>query len=542
MDDRKMPRTELIEELERLRAENARLRAENARLLEREAQLEEVEDELQSALIDLSRHREELAAHRNKLEQTVVERTDELTRKNEVLETVFDHIPVMLCFYRDDGRIVLVNAAFERMADRSAEALTDRPVTDALGLGADPAGDWFFQDQPVSQWRDIRIQTPDRAEMETSWAKIRLSDGTFIGIGIDISQRKKSEEALKWSEQNYRDLVEKASSVIIRLDTDGRITFFNEFAQQLFGFSETEIKGRSPLGYILPDTEYDAEDIDRVIRAVRNDPGREVVLEVENVGRDLRRIWIRWAVKAMVDRQNQLIGILAVGQDVTERKKYDEQLKLYQNRLVSLASELSVARERERRNIAVDLHDGVAQSLTLSKMKLVTAVKSGQLGQPAAETVTLKDARSLILALRPPVLYEVGLSAAIEELLEEIGDEYDLETAFRNQGLSEDMDEDVRSAAFRAVRELILNVVKHADASRVAVRIDQPEKTEFRVAVIDDGRGFDPWMASDPPGPKKTFGLFGIREQIRYMGGNLTVDSAPGQGARAVLTIPLRLP
>jgi signal transduction histidine kinase len=215
-----------------------------------------------------------------------------------------------------------------------------------------------------------------------------------------------------------------------------------------------------------------------------------------------------------------------------------------QARLRALASELVLTEQRERRRLATDLHDYLAQLLVLARLKLSQALPKTAAG-PASELLlqaqdALKQAltytRTLVADLTPPVLREFGLPAALIWL----GDH------MRPHGLSvtvtieEDafsLPEDQAVLLFQSVRELLMNVSKHAGTDQATVTLSKAEGAVLRIEVEDRGQGFDV-TAGDRPTAQ--FGLFSIRERMQVMGGTLETDSAPGRGTKAVLSLPLK--
>jgi len=236
-----------------------------------------------------------------------------------------------------------------------------------------------------------------------------------------------------------------------------------------------------------------------------------------------------------------------------------KQMLTYQKKLQSLASELSLVEERERRAIATDLHDRIGQTLTVIRMKLHEARQLAAAPQTspavAPETVakavrllddlgdlvrqTIRDTRSLTFELSPPVLYELGLEAALEWLADDFRDRHGLAVKVRDDGRPKALSEEVRIILFRAVRELLVNTVKHAGARRVEIETRR-DGDSIRIMVEDDGAGFDPAGRSAAPAGHQGFGLFNIKERLNHLGGRLEIDSTPGQGTKATLTAPLK--
>ncbi len=156
---------------------------------------------------------------------------------------------------------------------------------------------------------------------------LRIGDKEYVcGSGHDITTRKEMEEALRKSEERYRELVQNANSIILRMDTKGVITFFNEFAQRFFGFSEREVVGKNVVGTIVPETETSCRDLADLLGNIASDPDLYANNENENIRRDGRRVWIAWANKAIRDHGGQVVEVLCVGNDITDRKHFEERL------------------------------------------------------------------------------------------------------------------------------------------------------------------------------------------------------------------------
>ena len=223
--------------------------------------------------------------------------------------------------------------------------------------------------------------------------------------------------------------------------------------------------------------------------------------------------------------------------EISERKRMEAQLR-------SLASELSLAEERERRRLAIDLHDRIGQALAICKIKLGSlreTVSSTDVAVSIDEIRELldqiiQDTRSLTFELSSPILYELGLEAAVESLAEQVQKQHGILSTFEDDGQHKPLDDDVRVVLFQAVRELLVNVAKHAQANSVKVSIQRYD-SDIRIGVEDDGVGFD---TSEIGYSTNGFGLFSIRERLDYLGGHLEVRSEPGRGTLVTLVAPLK--
>jgi len=235
--------------------------------------------------------------------------------------------------------------------------------------------------------------------------------------------------------------------------------------------------------------------------------------------------------------------------DITERKKAEQKIIDYQQRLKALTSQLTIAEEKERRAIAADLHDHVGQSLALALIQLASARKFASESKLAemlddiSDTLlkTLEDTQLLMLELSSPAMHEIGLSSAISEWLEsQIGNRHSLKTEVIDNipdNRRKTLDPNVRTMLFRNVRELLINVVKHARANKVSVRLED-RSPNIRIIIEDDGIGFDPRAMIQAGSKFGGFGLFSIEEFMADLGGSLRIVSEPGKGCTAILSVP----
>lgn len=223
-----------------------------------------------------------------------------------------------------------------------------------------------------------------------------------------------------------------------------------------------------------------------------------------------------------------------------------KELQEDKKQLRSLASELSLAEERERRRLATDLHDSISQSLTISMMELSAMDQAQTVDELKAQAGIIRErldeafqvTQNLTFDLCPPELYQVGLESAIRELAGRIKRQYSLEIAFDCDEKPKPLPDDVRHFLFRATRELLFNVVKHANASAVRIRIRR-NNTDIQIQVSDDGQGFALTENCIDANKRGAFGLFSIRERVSQIGGSLKIESNPGQGTTVSIVAPL---
>lgn len=237
----------------------------------------------------------------------------------------------------------------------------------------------------------------------------------------------------------------------------------------------------------------------------------------------------------------------ALHSEVNERLRTEQALRTSQVQLRSMASELSLVEERERRSIALLLHDHIGQLLAMSKIKLGDVKKAGHSGvldEPVAEVRNLIDqaiaaTRSLTLQISPPMLYTLGLGAAVETICEKFKSDYGIECIFKDDENPKELSDDFRAVLFRSVGELLLNVAKHAKADKVIVSLARTNK-HLELKVQDNGIGFEPDEFHIKPAAQMGFGLLSIRERLTHLGGTFEIKSTPGEGTTVTLTAPLQ--
>jgi signal transduction histidine kinase len=209
---------------------------------------------------------------------------------------------------------------------------------------------------------------------------------------------------------------------------------------------------------------------------------------------------------------------------------------------------LTLAEERERRRIAIEMHDRIGQSLAIAKIKLDGLRHSSSTANPCTilEDVcgmldqAITDVRTLTFDLSSPILNELGLDAAVAAwLTEEIEQKHNIIVELQEDKKPKPLDSDIRAILFRNVRELLINVVKHSQAAKVKVSISSAGKL-INISIDDNGVGFIPSEVTAKAVRKGGFGLFSIRERLEQLGGHLEIESTPGCGCKVTMTAPLK--
>jgi signal transduction histidine kinase len=244
------------------------------------------------------------------------------------------------------------------------------------------------------------------------------------------------------------------------------------------------------------------------------------------------------------ERTEELIRINRdLEKEIKERKKAEKKLIHYQKQLQSLASEMSLIEEREKRRIATELHDCVGQTLALARIKLGMLQKnapSEDFRKNVAEIQnlieqTIRETRTLTFELCPPILYELGFDQAVKWLVDEFHEKYGINTTIDNDGSDKPIDPRIRFFLFQAIRELMLNIVKHS-GSRTAVISIERIRNKLQIKVSDNGSGINKTRKTS-----QGFGLFNIRERMIHINGSFDIKSSRGKGTTVTLVAPFNL-
>lgn len=356
---------------------------------------------------------------------------------------------------------------------------------------------------------------------------------SLVGSFSDITSKMEAEEE--------RDRLFNLSTDMLSVGGfDQYLNQINPAWVRVLGWSRDELMGHPFLHFIHPEDQEVSAEAWELLKDGTPIEG----LETRFRCRDGSFRWLSWGSFPYADRKL----VFSVVRDITIQKRSEHQLLDYQDRLRSLSSQLSLVEDRQRRELASAIHDGLAQQLFGIRAQMVLLKypdKVPNLQSVVAEIIdilddTMADARSLSFELFPPVLYEVGLEAAIVWLAHNFGERTGVQCTSICEGDGIELPEDLRSMAYQCVRELLANVNKHAKAKKIEITLNYVDHF-LTILVEDDGVGFDVHKQERPSGVSKAthgFGLFSIRERLRSVDGRMLVDSKAGQGTRIFLSFP----
>jgi PAS domain S-box-containing protein len=382
------------------------------------------------------------------------------------------------------------------------------------------------------------IHVADKKENKTPAQTVEFIENMAMLIGEAV-HRFDVEVELRQSEDRYRQLVE-LSPEGIGVEKDDKIVFMNTAAARSLGAKNpAELIGRQILDFVHPDyRKRTHRQLEYLRRKGIPLPLREnIFLRVDGTTID-----VEVAATPLI-YENGLAAQI-VFRDITERKLVHERIIADQKQLRLLTAELLLTEERERHEIATALHDSLGPILAFSKRELGTLQKSAppnivETLKNISENISqaVKQTRTLTFDLSPPTLYTLGFEIAIEELLERFCEEHKLEYSFRNSDEPKPLTTPVKILLYRSIREMMINIAKHAKAKLVKVALTK-NNSDIQVTVEDDGKGFDASVLTEKP---KGLGLFSVRERLKHIGGKLEIESKRGKGTHIILTAPLKI-
>ena len=470
-----------------------------------------------------------------------------LRKSEERYRSVVEDQTELICRCLPDGTITFVNKAYCRYFGKTRDELIGQSylpfiaVEDQERLKKHIAR--LNKENPVAVIEN-RVIAPGGSIRWQQWTNRALFDeqGRIVELqstGRDITDRKTAEEKLKVSEETYRLLIENVNESIV-VAQDGVLKFVNPKAVQLMGYSKEEILSRPFIEFVQPD---DREMVS--VNYAKRMKGEEVpgnysfrVVTKDGV--------IRWLeLSAVLFTWEGRPATLNFLSDITERKKAEEELKKSHEQIRNFAKRLAEAEEIERQKIARELHDQVGQNLTALGINL--SILRNQLSDTLTEQTdarindsmsilaeTAKRIRDVMSDLRPSVLDDYGLMAAIRWLSERISKRTGLTIRVEDQDTKVDLPSETEITLFRIAQELLTNITKHARATEVSIRLDSmDDRVQFVIA--DNGVGFDP-TAFDQTGESR-WGLLNVRERTDAIDGILMISSSPGQGTRVVIEV-----
>lgn len=368
---------------------------------------------------------------------------------------------------------------------------------------------------------------------------------SVLGHVRDITEIMKIEQALKYSKQQYEHLFEFSGASMIIQDIEGKYLMVNKTAAQHFGLPDSEIIGKSIFDFFPAELALNYYNQNKIL--IETDGHKEYEDSFELNGK-LKTFFI--IDQCLKDENGKNYALLSSSIDITERKLVEEELKSSREELRNFSTYLLKVRENERADITLEIHDSIAQFLVALKVEMGLYLKKMSNGIDVVKTeevkakmeqlvskveITLKSARMIMNGLRPEQLELLGLVEATEVHLHNFEEIHHIKCYFENS-VSEPITHQEQSIVlFRILQESFTNIIKHANANTVTVKLTKLE-SNLMLEVIDNGVGFDEKCMFKPD----SYGLISMREQVKRLNGIFTISSQIGKGTLVHVEIPYK--
>jgi len=477
-------------------------------------------------------------------------------------QTLFNTFPLGITVADQDGMILESNRIAEHLLGLSEAEQKQREIDGAEWRVIRPDGTPMSAEEFASV-RALKEKTivPNvemgivKQDESVTWIEVTAAPLPLEGYGVvatygDISQRKELENQLKENERNYRELVQNANSAIIRWDKEGKVRFINEFAQNFFGYSAEEIVGK-PVSILVPDSDSTGSDLSNLVTNIAKHPESNIKVLNENICRDGRRVWMTWTNKPVYDAQGDLSEILAVGIDITESKKMEDELRRSNAELEQFAYVASHDLQEPLRTVA-------------GMVTLLQRRYQGQLDKRADEYIG----------------YAVDASDRMQQLINDLLDfsrverkgkpfeNTDTEAVFQNvlanlqtaiiesgANITHDPLPVVQADAgqlTRVLQNLVGNAIKFrgTEMPKIHIKTDKID-SGWQFSVRDNGLGIDPQyfervfqlfqrLHTRQKYPGTGIGLALCKKIIERHGGKIWIESELNHGSTFIFTLPER--
>lgn len=445
--------------------------------------------------------------------------------------------------------------------NRGAENVFGYTAEEALGRGMA----MLLPEDRRDEEREILARLLQGHRIENLQTRRRAKDGRTVEVNISVSPLRDDTGAIVGAAAIVRDLtgsreqaltqkllasiVESSDDAIISKDLNGIITSWNRGAEVIFGYKPEEIIGKSIMTLIPPERqEEEREIIARLLAGHRIDH-----FQTRRRRKNGELLDVSLTVSPIRDSSGAIVGASKVARDVTDQRRAQELLlrakEELEQRVVertealrALAIELSTTEQRERKRLAKALHDDIQQLLVAVKIHTSFIPAMPETEAAKDDVMRLADeaiaaCRALVLGLTPPLISDTNLDTALAWLARHMQEKYGLTVEVVRADCATELPEALRMLVFEIARELLFNVVKHAGVHSAQVSLECCESTVW-LSVSDKGSGCD--AATLQNLGQGSFGLFSIRERLTGLGGTFAVDSAPGEGCKVSITLPVK--
>jgi len=462
-------------------------------------------------------------------------------RLRNILDNTLDMIFI---FEPDTLRFVYANKGAIGSIGFSRDELLRMSPLDVLPLLPEPECRAFIAPLISGKKKTRRFESMARRKdgtdfpVETQLQLVQEEGGSslFVAVVRNVTKRKIAEKELRRQKNLMWQVIDTDPNLIFVKDVQGRFLLANQAIADFYGVTIKDMIGKKN-----DQVNVNPQEVEKFLEADHEViKSRHKLVLNELVTRNGRQLWLH-TVKRPLLQDDGTVNVLGIGVDITELKLSESKLAESYKELQRLALYLENVRAEERAQIARNLHDEMGATLAALKMRIAWLASKLPGGMPHLSTevghisglVTagIKTLRQVVTELRPNLLDDIGLEAAVRDHVKRFQHDTQIECKL---GLPEGevkLNEGQSVTIFRIIQESLSNVAKHARASEVDIRFGQGGDS-LLLRIKDNGIGFDPERKH------QSFGLLGIKERALMIGGTATITSAPGEGTLVSLSIP----
>ncbi|HEX8334827.1 MAG TPA: PAS domain S-box protein [Segetibacter sp.] len=491
--------------------------------------------------------------------QSRTQTEEKLKESNRFLDAIIENFPDIVFVKNADLKYIKINKATAGLLNKTQDEVLGK--TDHELFSKEEADKILLKDTEVLRTGKLteayeQLVVVNNKTYWFSTHKFPVVDNNgkptyIIGIARDITEQKKQHEQIKEfnkdlekkvserteqlfkSEQRFRTLIENGVDVISMTDRNGVLFYVSPSIKNLMGFTDVEMMNRDGKSFLHPDDLPIAEDLFKQVIAEPGVPKTSIIRVIHKEGYP---IWVEGTIINQLNEES-VGAVIANYHDITDRLRVEEEKQTLEAALIEekiqrqkdIAQATLDGQEKERTAIGMEMHDNINQILGVVKLYLGLAKTKPQIMNEMIDkceeniVLCIKESRKLSKSLVTTNIYKYGLHFAIQDLIEDFK-EYGLEFVYEvDKDKIKELDNKIQFSLYRIIQEQLTNISKHAEASRVTIKIYRDDD-KLELIIADDGKGFDPLSS------RRGIGLGNIQNRVELLNGTFDITSSPGKG------------
>ena len=340
----------------------------------------------------------------------------------------------------------------------------------------------------------------------------------------------------------YRLMANNTNDIIAIHDKNFDIKYVSPAIENILGFNYERIITKSLERIAHRDDWVTIKDeiFNKLLKGI---PIKPLTYRVYDINGNI--VWLETLISTLTEN-GEITSLVSASRDITQWMTDKKKIENYQSSLQKLTREISMIEEKQKKEIAANIHDHLSQSLVISKMRISDLEKKKELKNYYEDldfiknhiSKALENSRKITYELSPPIIYQLGIIDALDWFADETKEKYKIDFNFTTNTDSIELTEFKSILLFRSIQEAVTNTLKYAKASLITLDVNKTSE-KVTVTLVDNGKGFDTKILNDNISSKSGFGLFAVKERIRNLSGKLDISSEIGVGTKIKITIPV---